>query len=467
MEAKKTINKEKVLKLVKLFKDEFGNEIKLSPTQEELFLAIVLKKYKRVGVITPSQYGKSLTTALSVLLRTITLPEKWVIIGGTKSKAEIIMGYIIDHIFDNPIFYSQLLVDTSLERLKRERRKDHLTFRSGGEIMILSAEYRNRKRIGEALIGHGAQNIVLDDSCLCDDDQYAFIKRMLGGRKDTFMLELSNPLRKNHFYKTITSDRRYHKIWIDWRVAVEEGRFTQDFVDEMRELPFFKQLYECRFPDDTEIDDKGYMKLLTDEEIEKAIAPVEFDLENEKILGVDIARGGNYNVFCIRQGNKAKIVSKDRNPDLMVTTGKIIQIMREHNIKPCNVYIDDTGVGGGVVARLKEQHYSVNGVNFGSNAKEQYAKNLRAELYWKLREWIKNNGCIEQDERLIEQLKLIKYKTDSSGKIQIQPKEEMIIYGYDSPDEADALALTFACQKTITLADFDIYTDSNLQSIAI
>ncbi|MEM1973299.1 MAG: terminase family protein [Thermoplasmata archaeon] len=442
--VKRKVDNEYIIKLSELFVDEYRNPIILSKTQKEIFLDIVLKRHNRIGIITPTQYGKSLVTALAVLIRSIVLPEKWAIIGGTTSKAQIIMEYLIDHLFDNQIFYSQLIIEGKLEQLKRERRRDHLTFKRGGEVFILSAEYRNRKRIGEALIGHGAQNIVLDDSCLCDDDQYTFVKRMLGGRKNTFMVEMSNPLRRNHFYRTMTTDKMYKKIWIDWRVAVKEGRFTQEFIDEMRVLPFFRQLYECQFPDEFEIDDKGYMFLLDTQTIENCfVNDVEFTYKNMK-LGVDIGKGGNYNVFVVREGNKAKIVAKDRNPDLMATTGLIIRIMNDYNIHPNNVFIDDVGVGGGVVARLKELKYNVIGVNFGTSATDNISKNVRAQAYWNLKKWLQEGGKISPiDDRLREQLRALKYKVDSTGKIVLQPKEEMVIYGISSPDEADALALTF------------------------
>lgn len=130
-----------------LFKNNYQEPMIFTPTQKEIIKCIAFQPYNRVGVICPTQYGKSTACACGILLRTICLPEKFVVVGGTKSKAEIIMGYIIDHLFDDEIFTSQLKIDTSIEKLKRERRKDHLSFKKGGEIKIVSAEYRNKKTI--------------------------------------------------------------------------------------------------------------------------------------------------------------------------------------------------------------------------------------------------------------------------------------------------------------------------------
>ncbi|MGK3946376.1 hypothetical protein ABK046_49480, partial [Streptomyces caeruleatus] len=81
-----------------------------------------------------------------------------------------------------------------------------------------------------------------------------------------------------------------------------EGRITQETIDEASKYSFFKILYECKFPEADEIDDKGWRYLLTEEDIKRAqdrwatMTPT-----GAKRLGNDIARGGrNFNVWCLR-----------------------------------------------------------------------------------------------------------------------------------------------------------------------
>src|SRR6056297_2262316 len=109
----------------------------ITPTQENIMEIIAERKHKRVITILPTQYGKSLIVALAVLLRVVSLPEKWIIAAPSDKKAKIIMGYLIDHLFDSPIFYTQLEIDNSerFERIKRERSKNRLTFKRGGEVL--------------------------------------------------------------------------------------------------------------------------------------------------------------------------------------------------------------------------------------------------------------------------------------------------------------------------------------------
>ena len=75
--------------------------------------------------MTHTRYGKSLVVALAVLTRVATFPEKWAIVAPSEKKAKIIMGYIIDHIFDNEYTRRQFLIgeNESEERIRRERQK--------------------------------------------------------------------------------------------------------------------------------------------------------------------------------------------------------------------------------------------------------------------------------------------------------------------------------------------------------
>ena len=103
----------------------------------------------------------SLTIALAVLTRVATFPEKLAIVAPSLTKARIIMGYIIDHAFDNPFTASRLEIakDESEQRLRRERSKNRLTFRQSdgsiGEVFVVSGDSKNTQAAGESLMGLG------------------------------------------------------------------------------------------------------------------------------------------------------------------------------------------------------------------------------------------------------------------------------------------------------------------------
>lgn len=168
--------------------------------------------------------------------------------------------------------------------------------------------------------------------------------------------------------------------------------------------------------------------------------------DGEAMLGVDVARrGSSESVIVVRRGGVVRCVRARVGEDTMRTTGEVIRALRIHGAVIAKV--DDVGVGGGVVDRLREQGEPAVGLNGGQRPQErQRFVNGRAEWYWELRERFEH-GEIDidpDDEVLAEQLCSIGYRLDSTGRIQIESKEEMRARGMASPDRADAMALAFA-----------------------
>jgi hypothetical protein len=116
------------------------------------------------------------------------------------------------------------------------------------------------------------------------------------------------------------------------------------------------------------------------------------------------------------------------------------------------IFVDGTGVGGGVVDRLRQLHIPVQDVQFGSKPDGfgfltgddgvRYA-NKRAEIWGAMREWLKVGSIIDLPE-LRAQLVGPQYGFNARNEIQLERKEDMKKRGLESPDLADALALTFA-----------------------
>ena len=113
-------------------------------------------------------------------------------------------------------------------------------------------------------------------------------------------------------------------------------------------------------------------------------------------------------------------------------------------LKPEAVFVDGGGVGGGVVDRLKMLGYRVIEVQSGekANDEEQYI-NKRVEMWGHLREWLVH-GCIDNDEALTDDLTSPEYAVDLKGRLKLESKDSLKKRGLPSPDDADALALTFA-----------------------
>mgnify|MGYP001574772803 FL=1 len=471
----------------KLFKDDYGNPFEMTPGQISLFRAIYEKTHPRVQFDCYTQYGKSDIVSMAVLLRATTFPEKWPIIGATKDKAGIIIGKLIKHLFENDYTLSkfQIGADESMERIKRTRNRDTLTFRvdkSGaiGTVLAMSADARRKSQdAGDILIGHGAQNLIEDDAALIPDPIHGKAMRMLGGFKDNFLLKITNSFGRNHAYRSaIDSDNvigtqaekspdnpLFHRIVIPYQQGIAEGRITEEFIQEMRaslDPVMFGILYECTYPPADMIEDGGWMILLTEEQIIQAQERGKTIMnKGTKRFALDVGEGTNFNASVLRTDNIAKVYSKTLEKDLMTTADTFAKTLTEERITGGNSFIDAVGIGSGVYARVKQMGIDVNAFKGGESPTEKSTTekaldpiefyNLRAECFWKMRTWIIEGGALEPHVDW-KQLGTLRYRVTSDRKVQIMGKEEMRVRSLlqlsESTDIPDALSMTFA--KTTT-----------------
>lgn len=161
------------------------------------------------------------------------------------------------------------------------------------------------------------------------------------------------------------------------------------------------------------------------------------------IVGVDPARGGNdWTVIAVRQGRDIIALKRYKDHDTMAVVGLVIDAIREY--QPSLTVIDEGGLGYGILDRLTEQRYKVKGVNFGwKSSRPAMYKNKRAEMWGDMKDWMKT-ASIPNDKQLKTALGSPMMKLDSSGAMQLEGKKEMKARGLASPDEADAIAVTFA-----------------------
>lgn len=167
-------------------------------------------------------------------------------------------------------------------------------------------------------------------------------------------------------------------------------------------------------------------------------------------VGVDVARfGDDQSVIRTRIGRDACSVSpkRFRGIDTMQLASRIAEHMEYlktmMHLRPV-LFVDGGGVGGGVVDRLRQMGYDPVEVQFGGKADDpRKYMNKRAEMWGRMKEWMEI-GILEKDEALATDLTSVEYQFTSSDQIQLESKEGMKRRGLASPDDADALAVTFA-----------------------
>lgn len=189
-------------------------------------------------------------------------------------------------------------------------------------------------------------------------------------------------------------------------------------------------------------------------------------------VGADVAgMGRDSSVLCPRYDNyisKFIIHQSGGKADHMHVAGMIRQLIMEEDSR---AYIDTIGEGAGVYSRLQELGYS-NAISckFSESANGladktgQYQfENMRAYLYWKMREWLDpKNGykpALPPDDELMEELTAVKWKFQSNGKVIMEPKEKIKEKLRRSPDKMDSLANTFYPYDFVASDDSKILRD--------
>jgi hypothetical protein len=128
-----------------------------------------------------------------------------------------------------------------------------------------------------------------------------------------------------------------------------------------------------------------------------------------------------------------------------------------HEFRPAATFVDGVGVGAGVVDRLRQLGHEIIEVNAGMKPDdEETYHNKRAEMWDRMRQWLREGADIPNDMDMRSALVGLEYGfTDakSGEKLRLERKADMKKRGLDSPDEGDALAYSFAERLAPTMAN--------------
>jgi len=170
------------------------------------------------------------------------------------------------------------------------------------------------------------------------------------------------------------------------------------------------------------------------------------------IAGVDFAWGGSDdNVIRFRRGFDARSIAPIKikgefTRDPAVLTGKLAEILtREYDHgKLAMLFMDSAGIAAPVEQRLRLLgHENLMTVNFGAHSPHIKYAYMRDYMWGEMKEWLRD-GAIDSDVGLAADLAGPCLVSDHQQRVKLEAKELMQKRGLDSPDDADALALTFA-----------------------
>lgn len=305
------------------------------------------------------------------------------------------------------------------------------------------------KERSEAFAGTHEQHVlvIFDEASLVDDSIWETTEGAMT-QPGAFWCVFGNPTRNTgRFAECFRKYRhRWHTYQVDSRKAKMANQIQiQQWIDDYGDdSDFVRVRVKGEFPR------ASSNQLIPVDVVDTAAAKkILFDSIKHAplLLGVDVARfGDDQSVMIYRKGLQAFELKKYRGLDTMKLAGMVSLEIRDK--EPDAVFIDEIGIGAGVVDRLTQlgfNHllYPVNNAVQAINTKEYC--NLRAESWCKMRDWLKT-GSIPDDRELKDDLIGVEYGFDAKNRIQLENKEDMKSRGLASPDCADALAMTFASE---------------------
>lgn len=178
-----------------------------------------------------------------------------------------------------------------------------------------------------------------------------------------------------------------------------------------------------------------------------AVQPVAGD---PLIVGVDVSGGGSaWTVARFRRGYDARSLPPIRLTgeqtianDRQMVISRLAEALSTH---PIDAMFIDSAFGAVIVSRLRQMGFTqVHEVSFGGPSSDPHDANQRAFMWRKLKEWLPTGCLSEKDQRLQDDCEAPGYHINKQNKLVLESKQDMQKRGVASPDDGDALALTFS-----------------------
>ena len=249
-------------------------------------------------------------------------------------------------------------------------------------------------------------------------------------------------------YEPLPEDMEYGEAFgldldqIYWRRMKIENDFTGDADWFDQEYPATPDMAFLRV---------GHKALINTLKVQLARRQDQAHIERigAHVVGLDPARGGDTSTFIHRQGRVAWGLERVDVRDTMLVAGKAARMLNDDKTIR-RVFVDVGGLGAGIYDRLVELGYGdrVTAVNFGGAATDSRAYfNKRAEMWGEMAAWLHDDvtPSIPDDDTLHGDLTSVSREGYSSnGQLKLESKDDIRKKLGRSPDDGDALALTFA-----------------------
>ena len=387
--------------------------------------------YDRVAVRAGHGVGKTATIAWAALWFLLTRPFSRVVVLAPEMSRQV-----------QSVVFSEIRrwVRRAREPLPVEVLANRVTVgKHGGEWGAMGASTGGDSGLLEGFHSPGGLLLIVDEMKSVPQDAFDAVQGALTG-DDARMLVCSTPggAGSGPFWRVCTqTGSRWHVHHLS---SADSSLVAPQWVEDRRaEWGTDSQLFATRVQG--EFADAGEGVLFPLSLLEAATRK---DLPSGPVvLGVDVARsvGGDQNCVAVARGGRLEHLILWRSPDTMETVQTVALYAAMYG--PTRICVDEGGVGAGVVDRLRQIGYPVEGVPFGGGAQEPARfRNRRAEMFFGLRERLERGEVqLLRDDALIADLSALRYEFDQSGRILLEAKEDARRRLGRSPDRADAVAL--------------------------
>ncbi len=311
----------------------------------------------------------------------------------------------------------------------------------------------NTETNSEAFAGlHGQHVLIIYDEASGIPDKIFEVSEGAMTDKRAMWFIYGNPTKNTgKFRDAFTDDSRWTRRQIDSRTCkmTNKKEISEQLAEYGEDSDFARVRVKGQFPR------AGSTQFIASDIVDRAMvfeAAYESHFQLPIVLGADVARyGDDTTVIMMRQGRMILEMRPFQELNSMQVAAEIANCIRE--FRPVANFVDGVGIGAGVIDRLRMLGYDVIEVVAGEKARDPETYfNKRAEMWDRMKQWLRSAADIPNDTEMRSALIGIEYGFNEKEQMRMERKQDMKKRGLRSPDEGDALALTFA----ETLGDMNV-----------
>ncbi len=388
------------------------------------------------------QVGKTMSTAVKaihfaffapLMLKTVKHECTIVIAAPTQNQAGIMYDRIRSLIMNNEFLKGYVVRNTQTELWV------NFLDNTGMSKIITRATGEH----GTTLRGYSPHCIIADEcSFIKTNILKAFLPSGMATQARVWLT--STPFSKSGYFYEACQNSKLKKsdgLWTEFHVKSTDNPLIQEdptFIEEIKRLTKEEYVQEV----EGEFLDIGNA-LIPNSLLRDAVNDKKPNGQPTYYMGVDVARSGRdetvYTIVCVDKDDHVFVeeVIAESQSNVVDVCGRINNYVRDYRIE--TVYIDETGLGGGLIDLAREQGIPARGVVFSLQEKASMYKNLRLLFE-------NHRISIKKVDKLVYQLSYLTREYTEAGIMKIKSEEHD-----DYPD-----SLVLACRAVSSGAEWHV-----------